>query len=78
MKSIYKFKCVKFKFHFEERRRKKPELEEKVIKRTVDLHDQQKRGKESGEKEDEARQKDSQRFLEEEQRNISRKLTDIL
>lgn len=53
-------------------------MEEKVIKRTVDLHDQQKRGKESGEKEDEARQKDSQRFLEEEQRNISRELTDIL
>lgn len=78
MKSIYKFKYVKFKFHFEERRRKKPELEEKVIKRTVDLHDQQKRGKESGEKEDEARQKDSQRFLEEEQRNISRELTGIL
>lgn len=80
LKSICKFKYIRFKFQFEERRRKKSELEEKVIKRTVDLHGQQKRRK--GSVLEKRKMRPGTRihkgFLEEEeQRNISRQLRDI-
>lgn len=82
MKPICIFKYIKFKFQFEKRTRKKSELEEKVVKRTVDLRGQQKRRKES---EESVLKKRKMRpgtrihkgFLEEEeQRNIGRQLTD--
>lgn len=80
MKSICIFKYIKFKFQFEKRTRKKSELEEKVVKRTVDLRGQQKRTKESVLLEKRKMRPGTRihkGFLEEEeQRNIGRQLTD--
>lgn len=81
MKSICKFKYIKLKFQFEERRRKKSELEENAIKRTGDLHGQQKRRNENVLEKRKMRPgtRIHKGYLEEEeQRNVSRQVTDIL